>query len=238
MLEEGELRAAAAAAFRNAQAILEDVDVLYQAGRWPRSVSLAIIGREEMGKAVIYSVAALNRLPGLRTALSGKRREDPVRDHEFKQLAAEIANIAHFMAEDAVYNSDGMAGPTNDAEWVDAVLGDSAAWLRDTGVIGGVKARRAHVARDKAWRRSLTEGLPAAFQHHEADELETKKWRGLYVDLGAGGLHEPTEIGEYEARSARADLEIDISALFRLGAFLQDDEMWGQLDRTPVDEKG
>lgn len=226
------MRTAAAAAFKNAASVLEDVDLLYQSGRWPRTVSLAIVGQEELGKAVIYAVAALDRLPGLREVLLASSYEAPVRNHQFKQLAADIASIAHFMAEDLIYDSDGMAGPTHDREWVDTVLADAADWLHRSGVTKGQKARRAYVREQERRLQALTADLPEPLQG--AASAETRKWRGLYVDLAEGVLHEPRIVSEFDARSARTALDIDISALFRLQTFLEDNERWSELDRTPV----
>ena len=219
MYTETQLRAAAAAAIRNAESIFEDVGLLYEADRWARTVSLSIIGQEELGKAVIYAVAALDRLPGLREVLLGSRREDPVRHHQFKQLVTDIASISHFMAEDLIYESDGMAGPATYTDWVNWVLGDCADWLGRSGVINGAKARRAYV-----------EG-----SREQPHELELAKWRGLYVDMIDGDLHEPQTVDEFEARMARVDLGINLEVLARLGTCSEDDEMWSELDRTPVD---
>lgn len=108
---EVQLRAAATAAFSNAESILEDVRLLYAADRWARSVSLSIIGKEELGKSVIYAVAALDRLPGLRDLLASADFDNPTRDHQFKQLAAEMASIVHFMLEDLIFDSDGWLAP-------------------------------------------------------------------------------------------------------------------------------
>ena len=217
---EAELRAAAAAAFGNAESIREDVDLLYEAGRWPRTVSLSIIGQEELGKAIIYAVAALDRLPGLREILLRSGREDPVRDHQFKQVVTEVAIISHFMAEDLIYESDGMAGPSTSTDWVDTVLQDCAHGLHESGVIKGVKARREYIEKHRG----------------RSDDLEKTKWRGLYVDMSEDALHEPRTVDEFEARMARVDLGISLDALFRLGACSEDDEMWSELDRTPVED--
>ena len=234
MSTEPHLRAAAAAAFRNAELILSDAGLLYAAGRWARTLSLAIIGQEELGKAVIYTVAALDRLPGLREVLLVSGRHDPARDHEFKQSTAETASIAHFMVEDLILNSDGMAGPADDVAWLDAVIRGSAEWLHEAGVTRGRQARHAFLQRYRRRLEALTYDLPPPLQRDGTDDLETQKWRGLYVDLEGDTLHEPRRLGEFEARSARADLGINLTALWRFQACFEDDDMWARLDRTPV----
>lgn len=234
MFTEAEFRAAATAAFRNAESILVDVNLLYEAERWPRTVSLSIIGREELGKSVIYAVAALERLPGLREVLSGTGREDPSRDHQFKQLAAEIAGNFHYIAEDLLDNSDGWAGPSNDKDWVDWVLCRSADWMHRSGVTEGEKARKSHV---RGWfdrMRGHSMGVSGLGKGPEPHDLEAKKWRGLYVDLSEEGLYEPREVSEFDARIARCELATDLTALFRLPVFFEDDELWLELDRTGV----
>ena len=54
--------------------------------------------------------------------------------------------------------------------------------------------------------------------------------------MSEDALHEPRTVDEFEARMARVDLGISLDALFRLGACSEDDEMWSELDRTPVED--
>ncbi|MDP9351743.1 MAG: AbiV family abortive infection protein [Chloroflexota bacterium] len=51
-------RTAAVAALRNAEGLLADARLLQDADRDARCMSLSIIGQEEVGKALVYAVAA------------------------------------------------------------------------------------------------------------------------------------------------------------------------------------
>lgn len=79
--EEGNyLREGAQQALRNARSLLSDAELLHANGRCPRALSIAILGQEEVGKALYLSVAALDLLTGARGADFGL-----LRDHAFKQ---------------------------------------------------------------------------------------------------------------------------------------------------------
>ena len=93
MQSEDALRAAAAHCFTNAQTPYEDAKVLYDRDRYPRAAALAVIGAEEFGKAIVYTIAAL--LPDQRDLLPPR-----LDGHELKHRICSLAEAAEIVNED------------------------------------------------------------------------------------------------------------------------------------------
>lgn len=93
MLSESTLRVIAAACFKNAQQLYDEAKLLIQQDRFARAAALAVIGAEEFGKAVIYTMAAL--LPEQRRLLPRV-----LNNHQLKHRVCSFAEVAKIMNED------------------------------------------------------------------------------------------------------------------------------------------
>src|SRR5215475_8140913 len=111
MPSEDALRTGVIACYTNAQELYEEAKLLFEQARFPRSVVLALIGAEELAKAVVFTVAALLReqRQGLPSRLDG---------HELKHYitglmeAAEITNGDWWYEADSEADSYGGTTPT------------------------------------------------------------------------------------------------------------------------------
>lgn len=88
------LRSLAAACFANAQSLYEDARLLYTENRVHGAYALAVIGLEEVAKAVLYTVAALR--PSERGMLGPETRW-----HEVKHLVTAYAEHAQIVVADS-----------------------------------------------------------------------------------------------------------------------------------------
>lgn len=95
-LSEQILRAAALAAWENAASYSAEAKLLDKHGYGARAVALAILGTEEFGKAVAYTVAALSAEP-LAVLVDRSR---PLKAHEVKHLIVQAAEYAHIVTHE------------------------------------------------------------------------------------------------------------------------------------------
>jgi AbiV family abortive infection protein len=93
MPSEATLRAAAIAAFRRSIELREDAEVLAAQTRYATGVALAVLGIEELAKAIIWTVAAV--LPDDRSRLSVRLDQ-----HALKHYVAMLAEWSPIEAED------------------------------------------------------------------------------------------------------------------------------------------
>ncbi len=95
MISKNKFRSAASASLKNALALYEYALFLFGGERYARSLSLSVIGIEEIGRAVLYSLAALDRLPDLRWKLEWPKGGNPAHIHLSKQVLYEYVSIAY-----------------------------------------------------------------------------------------------------------------------------------------------
>ena len=95
---EEDFRRAALAAFENARSLHEEAVCLVENGYPARAVALAVIGLEELAKAIVYTMGAL--LPAERRMLMDRMRV--LGDHKAKHLIALAAEVAQISTADAI----------------------------------------------------------------------------------------------------------------------------------------
>src|SRR5690606_15590235 len=89
-----EHRQTALLAIRNAKEIASDARHLLEAGRSARALSLAVIGCEEAGKALLHTFAALDLAQNVVAAFEKRDWSSPLLNHLFKHLAVEMIGAA------------------------------------------------------------------------------------------------------------------------------------------------
>ena len=205
------LRSAAEAAATNADMILCDAQLLLDARRFPRALSLAVIGYEEVGKALLFTLAATGRVPTFEPLLlSTKPWENPAKHHLAKQFLVEIAAVMadHFRE-------------FGQAEDVHLLLATIA---------GEVEGRSVqNIARDyyKQLEGLILQDAPAQVPRDYTPEQ--RKWNGLYVDIQEGAVCRPKDISRLDAHLALKDLELALAGLQPLLSVLSDEARWVEL---------
>jgi AbiV family abortive infection protein len=212
MIFMNKFRSAASASLKNATALYEDALFLFGAQRYARSLSLSVIGVEEIGKAVLYSLAALDRLPDLRWKLERPKGGNPAHTHASKQLLYEYAGIAYFQVGEyrqilAQETADSTS--VSDVEWLAELFVEL---INDPSIVKVTEP-------SKSDKKFLI--------------LEEKKERGLYVDLSPElGLSTPGQIDVKEAERQLADLKSSLDDLSRLSRVLESDDEWQLIVNT------
>ncbi|MCK4819475.1 AbiV family abortive infection protein, partial [bacterium] len=120
-------REAGVACLKNARALLSEAKMLYEKGFFARSFCLAIIGQEELGKAIIFALAGLDLFPSLRERLSNRDRSNPAFEHELKQILEESWGIAIWQVEEyhqILIDEIGRENwtPISDVEWLEELF--------------------------------------------------------------------------------------------------------------------
>ena len=221
MQSEGALRSAAAHCFTIAQALYEEAKVLYESDRYPRAAALAVIGAEEFGKAIVYTVAAL--LPEQRDLLP-----DGLTVHELKHRICDLAEAAQIMSKEGW---EAMGYPWSPV----ARLSDLFVSLAERGLgslLDTKEARKYYEERrkrDDEWQRRREK-----FQAHpEKDwglafrEPDLKN-AALYVDLAESGkvLSPSDRVDEQCATVAVLGLEWFLEQYANLSSVISDDQSW------------
>lgn len=183
-----------------------------------RTQSLCIIGTEEIGKAFLYTIAALDAVPGLRGRLAGARK-NPAREHELKHLLEEFFfNAADLVREYLSEIDFGEYGTPGRAYLITQII-KSIVEDPSSEILKKPLAARKHFEETKNI-------LPLG------DNLSTeeRKWRGLYVDILNGEkVHSPSAVSEMEARMALIDLETSVKEISVLKQVLASDEEWEEV---------
>jgi AbiV family abortive infection protein len=214
MIPKDEFRRAASASLKNGTALYEDAFLLFGAQRYARSLSLSVIGLEEIGKAFLYLLAALDGLPDLRQKLERSKRGNPAHSHVSKKLLCEYASIAEWQVGEFLQilaQETGEAAPVSDLEWLTELL--------VTLIKHPSSAKVSELSKNCGDKKLLT-----------SDE---KKERGLYVDLSPEfGLSTPEQIRAEEAECELADLKSSLKYISRLSRVLESEDKWQLLENT------
>jgi AbiV family abortive infection protein len=102
-LSAEDLRDAGIKALRNAAELVEEAQLLFEHGRWGRSVFLCCVSGEELGKCFISLSAVMNQRAG---AFNEKRYRARFRTHREKTA------ILNFFEDVFVFSSDMPSGPS------------------------------------------------------------------------------------------------------------------------------
>jgi len=213
LISKNEFRRAASASLGNAMALYEDAFfLLFGAQRYARSLSLSVIGVEEIGKAILYALAALDTLPDLRQKLERSKRGNPAHLHLSKQLLHQYADIAYWQVSEYLQilaQETGELASVSDVEWLTQLF---VVLVRDPSV-GKVNKP------SKADKKLLT--------------FNESKERGLYVDLSPkSDLSTPEQINAKEAERELTDLKSTLNDLSRLSRVLESDDEWQLLEKS------
>ena len=212
MIPRNEFRRAASGSLRNATALYEDAYLLFGAQRYSRSLSLCVIGIEEIGKTFLYALAALDGVPNLPQKLGRPNRGNPAYLHASKQLLHQYAGIADCQVGEYVQilaqETDEMAS-LSDVEWLTRLF---VILIKDPSI--------AKVSEPSKGDKELL-------------TLDEKKERGLYVNLSPESvLSTPEQIDAKKAERELADLKSSLNDLSRLSRVLDSDDEWKLLENS------
>jgi AbiV family abortive infection protein len=218
-------RNASCAAIANARSLLADARLLYDNRRHARAQSLAIIGHEEVGKALVYALAATPLLVELRDLLTGCATwADPSKQHFTKHyVMLEAEEVLTIVQEEQLGNrlAAGLVGRNRLAE-VTELLEGLAMSLRPY-LINPDKAKKLFRSFEHNSQAKYPSQIPADFTP------EQRKWNGLYVDLQRGVVCQPTDVGRRDALIEFRELKKALTGLSDLTLALQDSAGWLRL---------
>lgn len=196
---------AAVECINNAYSIQEDVRVLVARGS-KRAITLSIIGLEELGKAVIFVIAALPPFDGFR-----QRVPKLVTDHPRKQIAASIATISWGLIEDYLAGME--------AEYPEAVPEPReryvGQWLVD-------------IIEDQSVKDLVTNRQEATTMSGDANQI---KMRSLYVDLDfqTGNVTTPEQIDSVDMELWTLRFTNSLKAMKPVKCVLEDKKLWNNV---------
>jgi len=226
-MKEYTLRMAALAAIDEAENYLEEARLLCDHGRHARAASLGVLGREELGKGVLFVIAALDAVPGLRHQLQGKSWAKT--QHALKQLVGGLVGHAESIVDEYTDAVSYDARRAADAVWwAEQFMKVSIDWAQ--GLLSDKKAaKRYHQeflerARESYERANLPQDISSPPE--TPDEL---KERGLYVDIKDDVLVTPGSVTGSQAQAEIDDLNCDLLAMTRLRGVVADDKLWKEL---------
>jgi len=212
MIPKDECRLAASASLKNATALYADALVLFGAQRYARCLSLSVIGVEEIGKAILYALAALDGLADLRQKLERSKRGNPAQTHLSKQLLYQYAAIAYWQVGEYLQilaQESGDSTSVSDVEW----LAELFVELINNPSIAKVSEP------SRSDKKLLT--------------LDEKKERGFYVNLSPElGLSTPEQIDLKDAERQLTDLKSSLNDLSRFSRVLESDDEWRLLENS------
>ncbi|NVM20287.1 MAG: AbiV family abortive infection protein [Desulfobacterales bacterium] len=224
LIPTASLRNAGIASLDNAKALLDEAKLLSENAHYARALCLSTIGKEELGKAILFALAGLDLFPDLRERLSNSDWSNPALEHELKQLLEDYWGIAVWQVEEyhqILMDEIGWENwtPISDVEWLKELFvsiakedPSSADILQKRG-----KARKTM----KKYMTKVPDGLTA----------EEEKHAGFYVDLKPdGSVSEPNCITEMRARLAIGELESGLNDFKRLERVFKNDEDWSSLE--------
>lgn len=239
--DETLLRRAALAAFENAAGLCADAQLLDEHGRYARAVSLCVLGNEEIGKGILYTLAALGTVPGLRDRLPGK---PPITRHNSKQVTIEFAQINAWLIDeyyDILRSEAGEYGFPDDLAWFVAFFRKAATsaieevdWLEAKDAKKPV-GKLSPSAKHQEGIRQLLASTPISKHSSPPRTPDELKWSGLYVGIELGEVWSPSTMRERECRASLSELAANLDIATRVATVLQDDSDWVEL-RTRLDD--
>lgn len=203
----------------NARAIAADARLLLENGRAARALSLAVIGCEEAGKALLHTFAALDLAPNVVSAFEKRNWNSPLLNHLFKLLTVEMIGGADSELESYEMAADGELPPYPRAERTARIICGCARTLSD------MFAEAKGAAAGKAWFDHIRQMVarPEFLPPYESPDDE--KMRGLYVDLGRSS-GQPNDVDSRDADLRLSTLSYTLSVLAFLNECLKDDVLW------------
>lgn len=207
-LSEHQLMHFSAAAYNNARSLLRDSQLLFASRRYSRAASLAVIGCEEAGKALILCLAGMGaveqgKVPQLLKAL----RYGPA-SHSTKQALGAVAHligdvvrrVLPILKQQTKTSLKAHGPPTTRDEFVSLV-----ASLFTPGVLARVRKQAVN------W---------PDFER-QIDAVQNGEWQrirdaGLYVDFERSVFREPRAIGRRLGRAQIATLAAVLAMLRQL----------------------
>ena len=192
----------AVAAVENADRLRGESLLLFEHACWASSLALAAIGVEEIGKALLFGLAHLDRPPGIRQKVYGL-----VRNHPLKHSVAQMADVLVFLLdEERELRAEPIdVAPTPDADGgVEAFVSRCAGWivterlLEKAGAAAFLKRRARFQAEshiDRAGRFPMLRMTP-----------EERRMAALYVDVHDDRVWSPEAVNQTDANLALGDL--------------------------------
>jgi AbiV family abortive infection protein len=211
-IDESVLRRTAIASLDNARNLYKDSNELAKVHRYGTAASLAIVGIEEVGKCLLFTLAALGVVPELETHIAKALKE-----HELKQLLCEYSDISAWLVDEYRSIISQAAGfpYTSDAAWIEEFL---VTLLQDPSTDCLLRK-----ARERLKQRS-------DFLKNDFDSYENKqmlKHRGLYVDLRDNGdVTTPESVTDTEMQCELGELKSSLDTFQRLYNVLKSDADW------------
>lgn len=220
--ESNDHREAARLCLQNAHDIAEDAQILLDAGRPARALSISIIGAEEAGKGLLHVFAALDLAPKVVAAFDKQGWHSPLSNHLFKQLAVEMIAGADAQIDDWEMAASGELPPYPPPERTARIVVGCAETL--SGMFEEQKGVRA----GGAWFDHIRSMLPQLKHFPAYESPDEEKMRGLYVDLGRV-CGQPRDVTTSQADSACETINSTLRILAHLYKCLDDPEEWEQL---------
>ena len=221
---EMSLRAAAVAAFRNAQDLHDEGALLFERERYARATALALIGAEEFAKSIIWTAAAL--MPPQRPLLPSR-----LDGHALKHYVCGLADGA--VAE----NDDGWTAigyPQTPSAWLIDLFIPLCRWglatLLDAKVAQGHyrDLRRQHSEESKRWAHLRADPNRDIFLLTREPDLKNA---ALYVDLSSSGtVQSPhSRVDNRDADVSLRGLRYFLANYGPIPEVLGDDSLWATL---------
>lgn len=226
-------RVAARMALENADGLYEDAGLLYDHQRYARALSLAIIGQEEAGKTVLYSIASVGLSMVVREAMERSAR-NPLFNHAFKQVTMVLVSAADIFIDD---ETDTLAALVAGELSPSAVIGHVERLLSECADSLEAGLREHDVQAGRIWYERLREDIAQAsdlpdhgLPVRDFETPEEEKWRGLYVNPERP-TGQPHAVTRSDAGFKLMELEKDLDTLAGLRQVLADDHSWDELKR-------
>jgi AbiV family abortive infection protein len=197
------------AAFRNAQEYADQADLLAERGWHGRSLSLAILGQEELGKATYFTLLAVGRLKYKPRAIL-----EMFRVHTAKQRMSQVYAAFESLAE----NSAIMEFFRDAVEPVVREIPDDLSAESEERLQLLFRQLRTRLDSYAAARPEIAdafrEELPKALERAWIASLDPEKCMGLYVDYEetAGVIRSPAMLTESQAAVRRLELRKKLSS--------------------------
>jgi len=210
-------RNAAIACFENARALHTEALLLHSNQHFGRALSLSIIGREEVAKGFLFVLAALKLFPKMETRLISSDRNNPLRDHQLKQLMEEYIGIGAWLVDDyfqILMAETDFWGPIDDIEW----LTDFFMAMRNNSSESDLLLS---LKRNRIKKFSQLDLVSVSLTP------EQKKHKGFYIDIVLPNLITgPQDLSETDALIEMKDLELSLQISSRLEGVVNSEEKW------------
>lgn len=213
---EEQMRFATCSALDNARQLHREAQILNDECCFSRALALAVIGKEELGKAILTACLSFGFLKPLRQ----KVLKGGFRNHDAKLLIAEYADICQWQTDEyfqILREETGYDGPidplSKPIEFFAALMAEDS-------------------TREVAEAGRMMEGKQAlGISENELISIDELKQSALYVGLDQGVLQSPKDVDPVATEIQITDLEIALKDFDWLGELSSDRAQWEAVRR-------